>query len=486
MRNFILDLRFPLLVACLGLGINEQVVAQPVQDPPAEEQEESKKKNKAEKADAEAKDETDATPEESPFIAVTGGDVYTVTRGVMPGATVLIKKDRILKVGNDVLIPEGARVLDAEGMRVYPGLVAVNSSGIHRGGSKPLDSFDPFSLTLDLALAGGITCAQAGGSVMKLTRGTLDHSLVSTDVWATLSYSSTSPSSRRRLRGSLDQAREHLREMQRYQAAKKLGEEDLKEPDDKGINKTHLGLLQGSKIARFNANTVKDLHAICDLLETYPMKAVIFGGQEAWSAASRLGRSGAWMVLSPRSKRREDLRLTRPSGWSIENARVLHDAGVNFAIVPSSAWISTGGTAGRDLLTLPLEAAFAIRGGLPQEAALRAITYEAAKILGLEHRVGSIEPGKDADLIITDGDLFDYRTFVQYSLVNGRVAYDKQAAPYFAHIRPREAPTLEEVWEGIRKAAEEQAEENAAKEEGKESDEERPPDAPEKGDDQRL
>ncbi len=83
---------------------------------------------------------------------------------------------------------------------------------------------------------------------------------------------------------------------------------------------------------------------------------------------------------------------------------------------------------------------------------MRAVTLDAAKILGLEDRVGSIEAGKDADLIICDGDLFHYRTFVQWSVVNGKVVYDKQTAPYFAHIRPRQANSLEEVLEEIERA----------------------------------
>src|SRR5262249_41972357 len=90
------------------------------------------------------------------------------------------------------------------------------------------------------------------------------------------------------------------------------------------------------------------------------------------------------------------------------------------------------GTAGRDLLALPVEAGFAVRGGLSQEAALDAMTIVPARMLGIDHRVGSLEKGKDCDAIVTDGDILHYQTFVQYKLV-----YDKEKELYCAHIRPR-------------------------------------------------
>jgi len=117
--------------------------------------------------------------------------------------------------------------------------------------------------------------------------------------------------------------------------------------------------------------------------------------------------------------------------------------------LPAQTSISLGGLAGRDLMNLPMEAAFAVRGGLPQDPALRAITINAARILGVSDRIGSIEPGKDADLIVCSGDLFDYRTFVEWAVVNGRTVYDKQRASYFAHIRPRPEPEPAEVIETL-------------------------------------
>jgi hypothetical protein len=349
-------------------------------------------------------------------------------------------------------------VLDATGMQVYPGLIAVNSSGLVRGnGTGARDNFDPFSLNLDLTLTGGVTTVQGGDTVVKLTRGTLDGHYLGARPWVDLNVSPTTPSGRREVQSKLARAREHQRARRTWKLETELGKAPGEEPKPEGVDEDLLALLDGTAIARFSADVQKDLMAICDLLEEFPMQAVIFGGREAWTVAGRLGRTGARLVLTPRDKDWDDPLRNRPSGWTIENARILHEHGVEFAILPESAGVSTGGIIGRDLMTLPIEAAFAIRGGLPQDAALRALTLDAAKILGVEDRLGSLEPGKDGDLIVCDGDLFHYRTFVQWAVVDGRIVYDKQKAPYFAHVRPRPEASAEEVLEAIRKAAEEQA-----------------------------
>jgi hypothetical protein len=397
-------------------------------------------------------------PAENPYLAVVGGDVYTVTAGVVRGGTVLCKDDRILAVGSNVQVPEGARIVDARGMRVYPGLVAVNSNGLIRGsGASARDSFDPFSLNLDLALTGGLTCVQGSDTVVKLTRGTLDGHLLRMQPWIELNVSPTTPSGRRDLAAKFAKARDFLREKKAWKLDGDLNRAEGEEPKPDGVDENVLALLEGGRTARFTADSTKDLLAVCDFLEEFPIAAVIVGGREGWTVAGRIGRTGARMVLTARDKDWADDTLNRPSGWSIENARILHEHGVEFAILPDQPGVSTGGIIGRDLMTLPLEAAFAIRGGLPQETALRALTLDAAKILGVEDRIGSLEPGKDADLIICDGDLFHYRTFVQWAVVNGRIAYDKAKAPYFAHVRPRPEASADEVMDALREAAVEEA-----------------------------
>ena len=96
-----------------------------------------------------------------------------------------------------------------------------------------------------------------------------------------------------------------------------------------------------------------------------------------------------------------------------------------FAVAPLGSSVSLVGLAGRDLTSLPLEAAFAVRGGADESTALAALTIVPARILGLEDRIGSIEEGKDADLLILDGPPLDYRTYVETAIVDGKVRYDR-------------------------------------------------------------
>jgi imidazolonepropionase-like amidohydrolase len=390
---------------------------------------------KEEEAEEKEKDEGD-------WFAVVGGDVYTGTGAVLREATVLARGGVIRAIGHEVDVPAGAKTLDARGLRVYPGLVALNTSGLMGNTSSDFaDSVDPFNSRMVLALASGITTTSQANVALKLKRREIKGVVLREKYLTTLSYSGSNPRGKVELVEKFVAAAEYLRKYRDWEEKKKE-QKDLKEPSKKGVDSTVLSILKGDALARFNANERGELLDVARLAQRFGFRPVIDGCVEGWTVAEELGRAGAIAVVTPRTRRDKSEELVRPGGSSIENAAILRRHGVQVAIVATEGFIDLGGIAGRDIMTLPLEAGFAVRGGLPEQAALEAITIVPARTLGVDHRVGTLEVGKDCDLIVTDGDLFHYQTFAQYTVVEGKVVYEKAKELYFAHIRPRSESVL--------------------------------------------
>jgi hypothetical protein len=407
-------------------------------------------------------EEVEAEKPKDRYLLVTGGEVHSVTGPVFARTNLVCKNGKISAIGPNAVLPEGLEdvevvTLDASGKRVYPGLIAVESGGII-GSEPPGDTTDVFSLNMTIALAGGITTTVTGNTAGKLTFGTLEDQLLKESLFVNLAYSSDQPAAKQSLRADFDKVRQYVRDLEAYELAKKE-KPDTKEPDKswlKGKMEEYLNLLQGRRVAIASANQVHEILDLCNLAETYGFKLVIRGAQEGWIVAPVMSRAGASAIISTRpygfrsgGPIPEDLTLNRTTGWSITNAAKMHDYGVHVAIVPSTSTITVWGLAGRDLLHLNMEAAFAVRGGLSNDAALETITIGAARILGIDHRVGSIEVGKDADLVVCDGDILHYMTQVHHTIVNGRVAYHKLAESLFSHIRPEgglESPPPDDYW----------------------------------------
>lgn len=487
-----------------------------------------------------ADDEKDAK-----YLAIVGGDVYTGTGAVLRGATVLARNGKIAEIGYDLHVPEGAETVDAAGLRVYPGLIAlgattrvtagtlsvpadptrppepismrwdgalpmpvVNPAHVDTGegeddheghgptqsegdgeGDEPKseieDTFDPFSSYLVLSLATGITTVQQSSAAVKLKRGEIEGVLLADKRMASIPWDLNNPTGISGTRKKFERTAEYLREFRAWKARNK---KDEREPSKKGVDTTTLRVLSGEALALFRASNREELLGIARLAQQYGFRPVIEGCEEGWAVADELGRAGAYAILTPRNRLAKDESLVRAGGASIENAALLHAAGVQVAVRAQSTSIDMVGTAGRDLLALPIEAGFAVRGGLSNEAALAAMTIVPARLLGIEHRTGTLEVGKDCDAIVTDGDVLHYRTFVQYAVVDGKLVYDKEKEIYFAHIRPRPkkaqpvAAPAEEAAQPAADEAEKPAKEGAEEGEAGEGEDEKKDEGGEKQD----
>lgn len=371
-------------------------------------------------------------------LALVGGDVHTVSRGLLRRATVIATDGKLTAIGVGLTVPEGAETIDCAGKHVCPGFVAATSFGIGiaggRGG-KVGDSLDPFDSDMDLPLAGGITAVHvsAGGgggviggetAVIHLAKGDLADMLVREPAAQYLGWPNASATDRQAAREGLEAAREHVKKLAEVEAAKARGEKP-QPPQPDGKARPWLPFVQDRRLARVRASSAGDLIATCELAEAFGLRVVFEDATEAWSVADRLARAGALCLVSPRDVTPSDPDLARDSGSHPRAPAILRDAGVKVAVVPGDAGVDTGGIAGQGVQSLAVDAALAVRGGLTDDEALRAITLDAARALGVDDRLGSLDVGKDADCLVLDGAPLDYRSYVTHAIVAGKVRYEK-------------------------------------------------------------
>ena len=442
--------RLLLLLALLAMPGAARAADEPADDPAPEPDApaETESADDAGNADDPEDDPEQPRPEDE-YFALVGATVHTVSGPVIPEGTILCRNGRIHAVGRDVNLPPDTEVMDVSGFHVYPGLVAVQSAGLVDG--NPADGTDPFSLTMTLGLAAGITTALTDDTATKLTFGSLEKHVLRDDLWVDLRYDTRNPRQRRQLREDFDRVRQYLRDLEAWEREKQTNP-DAEEPDKRflrGKYATYRRLLEGNAAALLDVGDVHSILQACELAEDYGIRMILRGVHEGWTVPDRIGRANASVIVRPRQKVGENRRVNRDTGATIQNAAILHDHGVRVAVVPAGSLfgpgirISLGGLAGRDLLHLPMAAAFAVRGGMSNAEAVRTITLDAARVVGIDDRVGSIEPGKDADFAITDGDLLHYMTHVHWTIVDGKVRYTKAEDTLFSHIRPAMEPQPE-------------------------------------------
>ena len=309
--------------------------------------------------------------------AIQGGDIYTITGGIIRNGTLLIKDGRIWKLGTGLPIPKDAKVIKAQGQIVMPGLVAIEGS--LEGGSS-VDSLSPFSQSVSLALASGITSVYSGGAVIKPTYGDLDGMMVKRPDWSRLSFSRRNWRRKTEMLMSLRAAQAYLRDLAQYERDKAAGRKTT-EPKRPSAASQYLPLLQREKTAFISASSASDILAALELVDEFGIKMIISGAVEGWTVAQEIAKRKVAVAIVPRRKSRANEDITPPSGSNMENAAILKRAGVHLAIIPPATnfTITTMGIAGRDLMTLPLEAAFAIGGEKPDNNRVAIRCWVAAR-----------------------------------------------------------------------------------------------------------
>lgn len=390
-----------------------------------------------------------APPEKKTGIAplfIKGGTVHTISGGDIDGGCVLIRDGKIAEVGRNLVPPAGAVVLDAAGRWIMPGFVVAQSAPVGMAPSvkddadpDPADYLDPFSLELRICLAAGVTTlgpsfdyelyASPGGgrtpysfrnAVIKPAYGRLERMVVKSPGYLFIDMAGLTPSAKNDLRALLTKARDIVQRGALSEAGPDL--------------KNYVSVIRKELPVRFKASREKDILKVLSFLDEFPVQAQVLGAEEGWLLGKEMARRDVAAILQPQTIVERDPDRGRAGGSVFRGPVYLSQAGVRFALIGRTSGVSMSGILGSDLLTFPLAGAFAVRGGLGEDDALRSLTALPAALLGVADRVGTIEPGKDADIIICDGNPLDYRSYVEYTILDGEIVYDKTASSLFKLI----------------------------------------------------
>ncbi len=384
-------------------------------------------------------------------VLLRGGTIHPVAGPDIPNGSVLVRDGKIVEAGAKVAAPRGVRVLDIKGLHVYPGLidsatelgmseissVAETRDTTEIGDFNPqlraILAVNPASEHIPVTRANGTTTAIAtpsGGlisgqaALIHLDGWTWEDMALRPSAAMLLQFpvlggggrrggfafgtGATRPFAevRREYERRIRQLHEYFEQARAYQQAKAANAPGF-EVDQKF--EAMLPVLEGKLPLVVRAGRERAIRDALKFGEKEKLRIVISGASEAWKVVSELTAQKVALILGPTLELpgEEDDPYDKPFTMPGE----LHKAGVKFAF---------GSFGNQFARNLPYQVATAVAYGLPYEEGLKSVTLNAAEIWGVADKVGSIEKGKLADLIVTDGDPFEARAQVKYSFIAGR------------------------------------------------------------------
>jgi imidazolonepropionase-like amidohydrolase len=382
-------------------------------------------------------------------VAVRGATVYTMSGPPIADGVVVIQDGKIVEVGPaaSVTVPDGFRVLQAE--VVTPGLVDAHSTigltgylnqrddqeQLERSAAmqpelRAIDAYNPRDVLVGWALGYGVTTIHTGHGpgallsgqtmIVKTRGGTVEEALVKPGamIAATLGDSARaegakSPGTRAKMAAML---REELLKAQSYARKVHTAEADKKPPRDLRLEAL-AQVLAGKTPLLVTAQRSRDISTALRIREefgNFPM--VLDGAAEAYEVLDQILASGVPVIVHPTMYRATG----ETENLSFETASKLRAAGIPFALQSGfEAYVP------KSRLVL-FEAAVAAANGLTREQALASITIDAARLIGVADRVGSLEVGKDGDVALYDGDPFEYTSHCVGVVIEGRVVSEEK------------------------------------------------------------
>jgi imidazolonepropionase-like amidohydrolase len=389
--------------------------------------------------------------------AIRNAHIVTVSGPDIDNGTVVIRDGKIEAVGASVNVPAGAQTIDARGLSVYPGMidagtnmglvevpqgangtVDLSETGDFNPNAKAIIAVNPHSAHIAVTRVEGVTntvTAPAGGlisgqaALINLLGTSPKEMAVVPQAALVINYPRVAGGGgggfggfqqqpenlSERLEANareVDQLRKMLRDAEAYGRAQDAYAKDrsLPRPDRNVVLEALVPYVRGEQPVIFRADREAEIRGVVRFAEEMKLKPIILGGDDAWKVASLLKEKNVPVILTGVFS----LPLREDDAYDTlyENPAKLQQAGVRFCI-------STG-DAGAEVRNLPLYAGMASAYGLSKADALKSVTLYPAQIMNVADRLGSIEPGKMANLVITDGDLLEIRTHIRYLFIDGR------------------------------------------------------------------
>lgn len=383
--------------------------------------------------------------------AFVGGKIQTITSGVIEDGAVLVEDGKILAVGKDLTIPEGTQVIDTANCWVMPGLIdchthiclmsepktmpSLQSETNEKSGPitpylRASDALNPFDYAVNKVREAGFTTVYTGpgscnliggmGISCKLRGVTADEMAIpgSEQMKFALGenpkriYGMEGKTPVTRM-GSAGLIRKTLFEAQQYSKALLRSEKGECAPPPFNYDLHHLvPVVRGEMKVRIHCHRADDIATALRLVDEFSLKYSIEHATDGIRVKDVLGKRKATCVIGPL--------LLEPNKQETENicletAGVLEKAGCKICLMADSASRTAW---------LPIEIGLLLRRGLSEETAFRAVTINAAENLELDHRIGSLEPGKDADIAVFDGYPFSNLSLCRLTMIDGVIYHN--------------------------------------------------------------
>ena len=404
-------------------------------------------------------------------IAIKAGTILPISDAPIEKGTILIKDGKIAALGQNVAVGADARVIDASGKFVMPGMIDAQSrlfvidSELNESRSiapelNILDGLDPFVKEAPEVAAQGVTAIYispgshsligGSGAVLKLN-GSKDvgQMLLKGDVAvkAAIGVSANNESSSLGRLADYSSIREALLETKIYMHNKQKSERELAEYnkkraeyDKKKKANPAEKIDKPKRPARFRPNPTREVlakvlskeiplqieaHRVTDILnalrlaDEFGFTLILDKCTEGYMIAEEIVRRKATVILGPVSTSFADMPSLEYRNHDIRNAAILSEKGIKLAL----------GVSGRDGASskfIALTAAMAVGSGMDRDMALRAVTLTPAEILGVADRIGSLDVGKDADIVILSGHPLDTFSQVEMVLIEGKTVFERK------------------------------------------------------------